>query len=317
MSRNESISRSRAMVGWQWVSGLVAAAAGVSVAVLLVPDFRLDGSSGGQLLAVLGIAVVVTAGTVLLPLPVNRWLRGAQDRSARAMATEPDLYASDREFFAPARRAMFLGFAGAAVRVAVAVVVMPVALWLSTWLGEAAGLPVRLLGFWPTVVAALVIAVVSGMAGSLLELLTGRSRGRRAVWVLARYGLVLGGLWLPVLVLGGVRLEPGSWTRQLLTLVVLAGLFSMISFELTVPFVTTILTIAINGLKLWFLSWFSTGLEVSLRISGFVNFLLAALIVTVVILLVSLVVRARERPMTSAPLPDPLLDHQPPMGPYY
>lgn len=316
MRGNESDRRARAALGWHWARRFLAVVTGVWVAVLLVLDFRLHGSAGGQALAVAGIAAVLIMATTVVPMPVDRWLRGAGDRNMRAMAAEPALYASDREFFAPARRAMWLGVAGMVVRVVVTVVVLPAALWAAAWLGAKAGVPVLLSGLWPTLVAALVIAAISGTAESLLDSSVGRSRGRRAVRVLVAYGLALGGFGLAVAVLDGVRLEQGPFARQLLTLVVLVGLFLMMSLELTVPFVTVLLTVAVAALKLWLLSWFSTGLELTLQIGGFVNFVLAALIVTVAIGLPALADRARTPPPAPAPLHDPLRD-LPPMGPYY
>ncbi|UGT57171.1 hypothetical protein [Nocardia asteroides] len=226
MSGNESGGRARALRGWLWASRFLAVVAGVWVAVLLVPDFRWDGSAGGQVLAVCGIAAVLIVGTTV------------------------------------------------------------------------------------------VVTSVSGTVESLLDLVVGRSRGRRAVRLPAAYGLALGGFGLAVAVLDGVRLEPGPFVWQVLTLVVLVGLFFMMTFELTVPFVTVIATIAISALKLWFLSWFSTGLEVTLQIGGFVNFVLMALIVSAAVALPALADRARNPRPAPAPVPDPLLD-QPPMGPYY
>jgi hypothetical protein len=83
-----------------------------------------------------------------------------------------------------------------------------------------------------------------------------------------------------VAVVDGVDLDPGPWTRQLLTLVVLSSLFLLVSLYLSAPFVTTLLRVFGNGFKLWSVAWLSGWVDPSLRIDGFWPLVLAALIVT-------------------------------------
>ena len=64
-----------------------------------------------------------------------------------------------------------------------------------------------------------------------------------------------------------------------MSLIVLTGLYFLLDFELTVPFLTIALRITINALRLWLVSWLSGFRVVGLKISGFLTFLLTAVII--------------------------------------
>lgn len=305
--------RSRTTLARQLLTGLFVTAVGISGAALLLPDFRLDGSVAQRLLAVLAISAVFVVGIGVVPSPVYRALRRAQARNLRDMAEEPDLYASDREFFAPVRRMWLLG----GVSTAISVVLAPAVLWLSVWLCDALGLSVRLSGFWPTVIVAVVVAAAARMVGWIPALFLGRRRARTAIRALAAYACILAGLWLAVAVLGDVRLESGPGELQVLAMVVFTALFALVDLQVTAPGLTMVAALAINGLKLWLLSWLSTWMDITLRISGFWTFVLAALMLTIAIWLARLGRSAQPQPQAPDPILDPFHGHPHDMGPLY
>ncbi len=141
-----------------------------------------------------------------------------------------------------------------AIRIVAIIVVAPAALHLSVRLCVTFGLPTRISGLWPTVIAVLVAFTISTALASVLWSPAGRAQALGAARVLAEYALVIGGLLLAAWMLDGVRVEAGPGWRQLLLLAVLATLFTNLSLELSAPGVTVILMLTISALKLWLLS---------------------------------------------------------------
>jgi uncharacterized membrane protein YvlD (DUF360 family) len=270
---DQSVAGSWARAIEVWLVALVVPAFGILVAARVLPDFRLTGPTSQQLLAVVVTTVLFVTGNTLLRLPVNRAVGRAQFQTAQAMSVESEEW----QYAVSARRLWLL----TGVSLAVTVVVVPTMLWLATSLSGWFGLPVRLSGFWPTVVGALVIAVVTKLCGMLLVLLRGLGPARRAAaWGLVEYVATLVALWLVVSVLGDD--QPGSGLEQhLLTLFVLAGIFTLVQLQFTAPGLTLIVLVAINVLKLVVVGWLSTWLDAGLEISGFWTFLLAAVFLMV------------------------------------
>jgi len=265
-----------ARLAGQLFTSLVATAVGILIAVRLVPDFRLEGSVAQQLSTGLVIAVIFVIGIRLLPILVYLFLllKRVVRRGERHLTEEPDFGVSDLKFFAPVLGAGFLGF--------VSVVVTPAVLWLSVWLCGVLGLPVQLSGFWPTVVAALVVAAGRRIPLWLFGLVGPAQARKAAAWALGECAAITGGLLLAVAMLEGVWLESGPGEQQLLTLVVLAVLFSFVELDLAIPLVAAVAAmLLVNSLTLWLLSWFSTGMDIMLKISGFWTLVLVAAIVTI------------------------------------
>ncbi|MEO3818005.1 hypothetical protein [Plantactinospora sp. B24E8] len=315
MSVTQQPRRSWARSIWGWIVTLVSTAVALWIVVQVLPDFELTGSGTAQVLTLVLITVVFLAGVGLLPLPLYRLLGLRARRTIREMAQEPDLDASEREFFAPFRRMMVLSGVSTVVGITVALALAPVVLWLSVRLCEALGLPVRLSGFWPTVLAAVLVSLISTTVGDLLRLPTGRLRILRTLRFLARYLLPMAGLWLTVTWLDNATLGAGDGQQQLSVLVVLAVLFARLAFEVSAPLVTLVLMLVINVFKLWLLSWLSGWMIHSLQISGFWTFVLAALIVTIVTL-PNEWLKPRRPP--EPPMHDPLMDPMhTPTTPYY
>jgi hypothetical protein len=123
---------------------------------------------------------------------------------------------------------------------------------------------------------------VAGISGWLRAWSTGRRRLRRTLADLAAVVSLVGGLWLAELLLPGVRLEPAAGPGPtVLVLVAVAALYSHFDFELRLPFLVTILRLAIAGVVLWVVSGLSTRLLSTLHIVGFWTFVLAAAVVVV------------------------------------
>ena len=313
----------RSWVGsiWRWLVNLLVPVVTIWSAVLVLPDFTMDGTRNEQLLALAIIAVVYLAATNLLLLPIAWGTHRAVAREVREMGREPDWGVSDREFFAPFRRAALFTGAGTAGGLAVTLVAAPIALWLAARLCAAIGLPVRLSGFWPIVIAAAVVAALGALLGDLLRLPLGRRRMLRTLGFVAEYALPTLGLWLVVVLLGDARQESGPGERQLLVLVIIAALFAATQIELSAPFLTIALQVVVNALKLWLLSWASGWTILPVRISGFWTFVLAALIVTAVTWPERWIRALRAGPPPPpTPVYDPFMDpmtHHFPTGPYY
>ncbi|MFD4429943.1 hypothetical protein [Nocardia sp. NPDC058497] len=309
MSQRDSRRQFWAGISWQAVSALAASAAAVAVAVAVIPEFWIGGRLPEQAWLVGGIAAALTA-VGAFPALAYRRLHRALGRAVQSTGSaDPGADTSDWDFFAPFLRFTLLMFIVLLVNLAIVWATTSAALWLSTRLGHACGLPVRLVGFWPIALAGLVTSAVCSVSGVMLGLLRGNRRVLRGARVLAEYGLVLGGLWLAVTTLDGVALDAGTGMAQLFTLIALACLFSKMDFQISVPFLTTLLMITINALKLWLLSWISTGMQTPLRITGFSNFVWTALIITLATVSARLIARAQE-PLSPA-LPQNQFPHDP------
>lgn len=292
-----------------WTTIILASAVAAWIAASLVPAYRVDGALAVQCSIFLLTGAVFAVVHKFLPWPAYRALRPVEQRAARMLRDDEDDTAfgadSDWDFFAPIRFLWLVMAIRFLIDVAVTIVVSPVAFWLGAMLAVALGLPVHLDGLWPTVVAGLVVQAVRVWLTQPLRWLTGTRRMVRAVRTVFEFLIPLGGIAAAVVVVGGVHLDPGTWTRQLLTVVVLTALFLLINMWVSIPSGTTLLRVAGNGVKLWLVALLSVWMDLSLRIDGFWSLVLAALVVTVGNWFLRLV-----RPPNPPPRPDPLL-HDP------
>jgi len=247
---------------FNWSTRYVGAGLGIWVATVLLPGLRLDGPPLRGLLVILIAAAIVVVATVSVPAPAYRLVR-------RAMAWAQRQFIDDD---GPMLWIWLLHVVNVLVGIAAWVLVASTGLWLAARTGQ--GLAVD--GFGTAVVAALITSAVWPLA----RLPFGRPRP--IVRELVTIGLTMAALWLAVVGVGGVHLEPGTGRLQMLTLVVLALMYHLAWLDLTVPFVTLLFRLLIAGLKLWVLSWLSDWTVVPLRIEGFWAFVLTALIVIVV-----------------------------------
>ncbi|MCX4808299.1 hypothetical protein OG594_43090 [Streptomyces sp. NBC_01214] len=300
---------------------LASAAAGVAVAAVLVVDFRLTGSTGRQVLAVALMAALVSAGvwaasslTALLVRPSLRRARGL-------LTEEPDVWGSDREFFAPVRRLVFLGVLHALVRSLALLAAYPLALWAGVRVCGAAGLSAHLAGLWPVFVSGLLVAAVATTVGTCFALFRRRT-SRAAARSLAAVLLNAAGLALASLVLDGVRLDAAPGWRQALALCAVASLFLLprITLSLPVPGAASIVLVAYHCLVLWLICAASAFVDPRLHADGFWALAGAAAIMWAIEWPARLAVRrAQGAAAQPAPvLPDPLPpDHGFPSGPLY
>ncbi|MEU7728003.1 hypothetical protein AB0B78_22605 [Streptomyces sp. NPDC040724] len=300
---------------------LASVAAGVAVAALLVVDFRLTGPAGRQVLVVALLAAFVSAGvwaassvTALLMRPSLRRVRGL-------LAEEPDLWGSDREFFAPMRRLMLLGVVQTLVNLLVLLTVYPLALWAGVRICGSAGLSARLAGLWPVFVSGLLVAAVAITVGAFFALFRRRAR-RAAARSLAAVLLNAAGLALASLVLDGVRLDSAPGWRQALALCAVASLFMLprITLSLPVPGIASIVLVAYHCLVLWLICAAFAFVDPSLHADGFWPLAGAAAIMWAAEWPARLAV---ARAQGAAAQPDPVLpdpfppDHGFPSGPLY
>lgn len=279
-----------------WAVIVPASAVAAWIAVMVVPAYRV----GAPVVTFLLIGVVFAVLYRYLPWPAHLALRPLERHAARLLNDE-----DDRDFFAPIKFLWLVIGIRFLVLLLVTVLVSPVAFWLGALLATAIGLPVRMGGFWPTVVASLIVVATRQWLAQPLRLLWGSRRLSRAIRAFFELAIPFGGIAVAVAVLGGVRLDPGPWPRQLLTLVVLTAVSLVVTLEVTVPYVTTLLRVVGNGLKLWLLALFSEPMALSLHIDGFWWLVFAALITTGANWFLRL-----ARPPKPPPLPDPLL-HDP------
>ncbi|MFD4939381.1 hypothetical protein [Streptomyces virginiae] len=300
---------------------LASVAAGVAVAALLVADFRLTGSAGRQLVAVALMATVVSAGTWAAARLTALLMRPSLRRARELLAQEPDLWGSDREFFAPVRRLMFLGVVRALVDLLVLLTVYPLALWAGVRICGAAGLSAHLPGPWPVFVSGLLVAAVAGTVGTFFALFRRRTR-HAAARSLGAVLLNAAGLALATLVLNGVRLDPAPGWRQALALGAVASLFMLprITLSLPVPGIASIVLVAYHCLVLWLICAAFACVDPRLHAEGFWQLAGAAAIMWAVEWPARLAVRraqgaaARPAPVLPDPFPP---DHGFPSGPLY
>lgn len=90
------------------------------------------------------------------------------------------------------------------------------------------------------------------------------------------------GIGLVIALFDGVRLSPAPREQQVLAVIVLAMVFGAVTLYAELPFVTTVLRVAGNGLKLWLVAWLSGWMVVDLEVQGGWTLVLAALVITVV-----------------------------------
>lgn len=300
---------------------LASVAAGVAVAALLVVDFRLTGSASRQALVVALTAAFVSTAvwaasnlTTLLMRPSVRRVRGL-------LAEEPDLWGSDREFFAPVRRLMILGVLQTLVNLLVLLTVYPIALWAGVRICDAAGLSAHLTGLRPVFVSGLLVAAVATTVGTFFALFRRRT-SHAAARSLAAVLLNAAGLALASLVLNGVRLDSAPGWRQALALCAVASLFMLprITLSLPVPGLASIVLVAYHCLVLWLICAAFAYVDPRLHAAGFWPLAGAAAIMWAAEWPARLAtVRAQGAAAQPAPvLPDPFPpDHGFPSGPLY
>ncbi|MFG2988940.1 hypothetical protein ACGFZK_06485 [Streptomyces sp. NPDC048257] len=321
MTVNTGLGDGRTGRGARVTLRLASVAAGVAAAALLVVDFRLTGSAGRQVLVVALTAAFVSA-VVWAALSLTALLMRPSLRRARGLlAEEPDLWGSDREFFAPVRRLMVLGVLQTLVNLLVLLTVYPLALWAGVRICGAAGLPVRLTGLWPVFVSGLLVAAVATTAGTFFALFRRRT-SRAAARSLAAVLLNAAGLALASLVLDGVRLDAAPGWRQALALCAVASLFMLprITLSLPVPGIASIVLVAYHCLVLWLICAAFAYVDPGLHADGFWQLAGAAAIMWAVEWPARLAVaRAQGAAAQPAPvLPDPFPpDHGFPSGPLY
>ncbi|MFD9367103.1 hypothetical protein ACFWA6_05250 [Streptomyces sp. NPDC060020] len=296
-------------------------AAGVAAAALLVVDFRLTGSAGRQVLAVGVVAACVNAGVWAASSLTGLLMRPSLRRARGLLAEEPDFGASDREFFAPMRRLMFLGVLQTLVGLLIPFTVYPLALWAGVRICGAAGLSAQLTGLGPVFVSGLLVAAVATTVGTFFALFRRRS-ARAAARSLAAVLLNAAGLALAALVLDGVRLDSAPGWRQALALCAVASLFVLprITLSLPVPGIASIVLVAYHCLLLWLICAAFAFVDPRLHADGFWQLAGAAAIMWAVEWPARLAAgRAQAAAPRPAPvLPDPLPpDHGFPSGPLY
>ncbi|WP_369476314.1 hypothetical protein [Streptomyces sp. BF23-19] len=300
---------------------LASVAAGVAVAALLVADFRLTGSAGQQVLAVALMAIFVSAGIWAVSRLTALLMRPSLRQARELLAEEPDLRGSDREFFAPVRRLMFLGVLRTLVDLLVLPTVYPLALWAGVRICGAAGLSAHLAGLWPVVVSGLLVAAVAGTVGTFFALFRRRT-SHAAARSLAAVLLNAAGLALAALVLDGVRLDSAPGWRQALALCAVASLFVLprITLSLPVPGIASIVLVAYHCLVLWLICAAFAFVDPQLHAEGFWPLAGAAAIMWAAEWPARLAAR-RAQGATAQPapvLPDPFPpDHGFPSGPLY
>ncbi|MDX3537732.1 hypothetical protein PV721_25875 [Streptomyces sp. MB09-01] len=300
---------------------LASVAAGVAVAALLVVDFRLTGSAGRQVVVVALIAAFVSAGVWAASSLTALSMRPSLRRARGLLEEEPDLWGSDREFFAPVRRLMFLGVLQTLVNLLILLTVYPLALWAGVRICGAAGLSARLTGLWPVFVSGLLVAAVATTAGPFFALFRRRT-SRAAAHSLAAVLLNAAGLALASLVLDGVRLDSAPGWRQALALCAVASLFMLprITLSLPVPGIASIVLVAYHCLVLWLICAAFAFVDPRLHADGFWQLAGAAAIMWAAEWPARLAVaRAQGAAAQPAPvLPDPFPpDHGFPSGPLY
>lgn len=245
---------------------LVFDAAGVWVAAQLVKGMSLEGSAGQQLLALLVVVAVNVVGVYLSPVLVG----------------------------------VLGGCLGVPLMFAFAVASSPLLLWAGVAVCRWLDLPLDIAGFWPLILAAVVVHVVVACAQQVWAARTKSGRRQGALAAIVRTATSFGVLVLIAAVFDGARIETGAGSQQLLTLSVLAVVFIIPDITVNrwgediilMSWVSSLLVLAVyavvaNALMLWLISWISTGLTLTLSVSGFVTFLLASLLGTAVMWLVN------------------------------
>ncbi|MGW7438582.1 hypothetical protein [Streptomyces sp. NPDC054849] len=291
------------------------------MAALLVVDFRLTGSAGGQVLVVTLVAAFVSASAWAVSSLTALLMRPSLRRAQELLTEEPDLWGSDREFFAPVRRLMFLGVLQTLVNLLVLLTVYPLALWAGVRICGAVGLSAGLTGLWPVFVSGLLVAAVATTVGTFFALFRRRS-SHAAARSLAAVLLNAAGLALATLVLDGVRLDSAPGWRQALALCAVASLFMLprITLSLPVPGIASLVLVAYHCLVLWSICAAFAFMDPRLHADGFWQLAGAAAIMWAAEwparLAVGRAQGAAGRPVPVLPDPFPP-DHGFPSGPLY
>ncbi|GAA3801784.1 phage holin family protein [Streptomyces phyllanthi] len=272
-----AVMRERTTKALWW---LVMGSASTWGAAQVTRGVELDGPAGRQALTVLTMLAVSTLGH----LPVLAVKHGL-----------PRLVRVD----AVRRHEGAVACLVTVVTVGAAVVMAPLLWWLAETVCALLDLPLRISGFWPFVVVALVDLLLGLALTALRGSLTSKGRAQGAVGRLGRLAVCFGVLWLLTSALGGVRLEADEWWRAVIAMVVSAVLFSLLGTGFTLshdlgwpdlrrlvlgvlPFLA-VGSLAGGALVLWLVSWFGTGLRPTLHVSGFGTFLSAGVITAVVL----------------------------------
>lgn len=321
MTADAGLGQGRAGRGAGVILRLASVATGVAVAAVLVVDFRLTGSAGRQVLVVALMAAFVGAGVWAASSLTALLLRPSLRRARGLLMEEPDFSGSDREFFAPVRRLMFLGVLQTLVSSLVLLTAYTFALWAGARICAAAGLSAHLAGLWPVFVSGLLVAAVATTVGTFFALFRRRT-SRAAARPLAAVLLNAAGLGLASLVLDGVRLDPAPGWRQALALCAVASLFMLprITLSLPVPGIASLVLVAYHCLVLWLICAASAFMEPRLHADGFWALAGAAAIMWAIEWPARLAARrAQGAAAQPAPVrPDPFPpDHGFPSGPLY
>lgn len=268
---------------------LAPTAAGVWSATVLVEGFRLDGSTTRQVLAIVLIAGLFPAVTSLFTIPAQLALASVLLADV-SRQLEDDDFEPDNTAPKPTPHVALAAMLTALLFVSVIFFAAPAALWLCLWLCNAVGLPVNFPDGWGayTSAAALIFTIGLETLGGVFRR-PGKTYGWRG-WTANRldYLLTLGGLWLSMILLSGVRLETGNAHYPVLTIFVFAGILSF--FQFPVPGrMGVFLQFAVNIVAVWLLAWLSGWLTNSLLIAGPTDLVLAALISTIVTMPVRLI----------------------------
>ncbi|GAB3757973.1 phage holin family protein [Microlunatus parietis] len=271
----------------------------------LVPGYR---TGEGPLLRGLGFMITGVVFAIMIGFITwlaGRALRPLERHAARLLRDEDDTAfgaETDWEFFRPIRVLWLLSGLRYALELVITFVVAPLAFWLGTTAARTVGLPVQLDGFWPTVLAALIVEAVRK------ALPQRRPAPRRIALWLVRLLLPAVGIALAVLIVPGFDLAPGPWFRQALAVLVLGLLSQLITLWVQVPFVTVLLRVAGNAVKLWAVSWLSGWSNLPLHVDGFWPLVLAAMIFSVATWFLQF---PRPKQQPQPPQLDPFWPHDP------
>ncbi|MDG4786414.1 hypothetical protein O7626_10815 [Micromonospora sp. WMMD1102] len=244
-------------------------ATGYSVAVLVIDGVEVNATGIG---AVLGILVAIMLATVayllFYPAPLKRWIMRWPERGLSGCL-----------------------LTGAVLGVGVTVSA-PFGLWLGLTGSGLLGLPVEVTSLWPVLVGGCLAEISRIAVWILLRTPSRENRASGAHHQSARLVICLLALWLAVATLERVRLDQGEAWRQLLTLAVLAMLFSMVELwrgsQDSAAFVPRLLpllalySVLMNGLMLGAVSWVSRSLALSLHLGGWGGLAQAAVLCTAV-----------------------------------
>lgn len=275
----------------RWSINLAPAAAGVWTATVLVEGFRLGGSTTRQVLAIVLIAGLFPAVTSLFTIPAQLVVAsGLLADVGRQVEDEDDYFEPGNTAPRPTPHVAVVVTLLALLLVFVIFFAAPAALWLCRWLCDVVGMPVNLPGGWGAhiLAAALITSVGLETLGGVFHRPDKRYGWRG--WTANRlaYLSTLGGLWLSMTLLSGVRLETGYADYPVFTIFVLAAMLNFFQYEIPGR-AGAFLQFAVNIVAMWLLVRLSDGLTNSLLIAGPTDFVLTALIITMVTMPVRLI----------------------------